>query len=315
MADGQDGYSYQTTLRKIFASLSQESKNLLSRISNPNLATGPMTLAVCKDGVVATIWNGFNSTDITSKVIIPDNLTQTMVEYFNAQADQIFTFMDPISKLSFKGNKAVFADAASWEGHLVNIIIEDGKEWNWLPPASKVFLMGWGFFDHGDVEAKAQEDAQKSVELAYGTANLHSSNATRKVLNEYRTLLNNAKHEVELQTFLETHPQLIYPEYELVLPKPSFGGERHPDFGFSMRSSFGARWIFVEIERPNTEFHLIYGRDTELDTSRRDMLIAEFSTTPNRMFNTFDDLANRFETIINRIFPSRTYSGVTEHGQ
>ena len=51
------------------------------------------------------------------------------------------------------------------------------------------------------------------------------------------------------------------------------------------------------------EFQLIYGRDAELDVGRREMLRAEFSATPNRAFSTFDDLANRFETITRRIFP------------
>jgi hypothetical protein len=153
-----------------------------------------------------------------------------------------------------------------------------------------------------------------------------------------------------LQVFLEAHPEFVYPEHDLALPKPTLGGERQPDFAFSIRSSFGSQWIFVEIERPDKrvfttgqgfqftheftqakgqllqwdtlitrdcgffekrfpgllkpEFHLIFGRDSELDSSRREMLVAEFSGSPNRRFSTFDDLANRFETIISRVFPA-----------
>jgi hypothetical protein len=144
----------------------------------------------------------------------------------------------------------------------------------------------------------------------------------------------------------------VYPEYDLVVPKPSLAGEREPDFAFSSQSALGSRWLFVEIERPDKpiftkgeafqftheftqakgqmlqwdtlitkdqgffarrfpgllkpEFYLIYGREAELNATRRDMLVAEFSTTPNRTFSTFDDLANRFERIIRRIFPQQS---------
>ncbi len=215
--------------------------------------------------------------------------------------------------------------------------------------ASKVFLMGWRYFDVGDPQAKAQEAAKQSIAQAYGVVNLRSKAAARKILEEYRALLATATNEAALQTFLTAHPEFVYPEHDQSLPKPSLGGERQPDFAFSIRSAFGSRWIFVEIERADKqifttsedfqftrdftqakgqllqwdtlitrelayferrfpgllkpEFHLVYGRDAELDPGRRDMLIAEFSSTPNRTFSTFDDLANRFETIVNRILP------------
>lgn len=59
---------------------------------------------------------------------------------------------------------------------------------------------------------------------------------------------------------------------------------------------------FPGLSRP--EFHIIFGRDSELTPKRREMLLAEFANTPNRKFSTFDDLGNRFEKIIQRIFPN-----------
>ena len=49
------------------------------------------------------------------------------------------------------------------------------------------------------------------------------------------------------------------------------------------------------------KFHLIFGRDDELDNPRRDMLRTEFSETTNRRFSTYDDLVKRFQKIIQRL--------------
>ena len=272
----------------------------------------------------------------------------TMVEYYNSVAEQFFTFMDPISKLTSKGYTATFEDASSFEGNLAAVIIADREDRLWLPPASKVFLIGWKFLEQVDLQAKAQEAAKGSLTTSHGVSNLRSPSAARKLLAEYRKLLDSAVNEAELQTFLEAHPEFIYPEYDQVAPQPSLGGERQPDFVFSIGSASGARWVFVEIERPDKpmftkgdsfqfsheftqakgqllqwdalitrdhsffakrfagllkpEFHLIYGRETELDSKRREMLATEFSSASNRTFSTFDDLANRFERILNRVF-------------
>lgn len=49
------------------------------------------------------------------------------------------------------------------------------------------------------------------------------------------------------------------------------------------------------------KFHLIFGRDSELDNPRRDMLLTEFSETTNRRFSTYDDLVNKFQKILQRL--------------
>lgn len=342
--------AYQTALRDLFLRLPNEARRGLSKVPNPHLATGPAELFVCSNGVVASIRNGLIAPDITAKVTLPDAPSMTMVEYFNSNVEWFFTFMDPISKLSFKGHTASFADPSAFEGQLVQLIITDALDGVWLPHASKVFLMGWGFFDHGDFRAKAQEAAGIDLANAYGLNNLRSPVAAKRLLEEYRRLLETATNEATLQTFLESHPEFVYPEHAQLISKPSLGGEREPDFAFSIGSAFGPRWVFVEIERPDKqiftkaqnfqfshqftqakgqllqwdtlitqdhpyfarrfqglqkpEFHLVYGRDSELDESRRQMLAAEFSAAANRTFSTFDDLASRFETIVNRIFPA-----------
>ena len=341
--------TYQSTLRKAFNDLSDGAKSNLAGLPNPHLATGPMRIVVCTNGVFAAIRNTFESGEIEATVEFPTVAAMTVIEYFNSIVDRVFTFMDPISKLSVKGNPLTFQDSSSYDGMLTKLLISDRSDRLWYPPATKVFLIGWEFLEVGDLHAKAEEAARQSLAHAQGLVNLRSQSAARTLLHEYRVLLNTAANEGSLQSFLEAHPEIIHPEYDSVVPKPSLAGERYPDFAFSFRSSFGARWLFVEIERPSKliftkgdefqftsdftqakgqllqwdtlitrdqaffakrfpglskpEFHLIYGRDAELDTVRRDMLVAEFSSTPNRTFSTFDDLANRFENIIGRIFP------------
>ena len=53
---------------------------------------------------------------------------------------------------------------------------------------------------------------------------------------------------------------------------------------------------FQGLHKPR--FLLVYGRDRELDQGRRDMLRAEFAQTSSREFCTYDDLARRFERIV-----------------
>ena len=341
--------TYQSTLRKAFEDLSDDAKWNLAGLPNPHLATGPMRIVVCTNGVFAAIRNTFDSGEIEATIEFPEVPRMTVIEYFNSVVDKVFTFMDPISKLSVKGNSPTFQDSGFYDGLLTKILISDRVDRLGYPPATKVFLIGWNFFEVGDLRAKAEEAAKQSLAMAHGLANLRSQSHARRLLQEYRALLDTAANESPLQGFLEAHPEFIHPEHDSVVSKPSLAGERYPDFAFSFRSAFGARWLLVEIERPNKliftkgdefqftseftqakgqllqwdtlitkdqaffakrfpglikpEFHLIYGRDAELDAARREMLVAEFSNTPNRTFSTFDDLANRFEKIIGRIFP------------
>lgn len=340
---------YQTELRAAFDRLSNDEKVGLARTHNPHLATGPMELMECTDGVVATITNGLIPYEMKANVRVPHGPKRSMVDYFNENADRYFTFMDPVSKLAAKGHKATLAIGTAQEGIICNIIIADRPDRMWLPPCSKVFLIGWNYFNHVDPKQTAIEAARETLGHAYGAANLESKSKAEKLLIEYRGLLQSATNESALQTFLEQHPEFIYPEHDTVIAKPSLAGERFPDFGFSIKSSSGAQWIFVEIEKPDKrifrsgddcqftseftqakgqllqwdvllsngqgffkdrypglfkpEFHLVFGRDSELDEKRRLTVVSEFSSVANRKFSTFDDLANRFEKIISNVFP------------
>jgi hypothetical protein len=313
------------------------------------LATGPTKAYVCTNGVVAIIENGLGSTDITIEVKVSDEPSVTMVECFNEVAGRLFTFQDPISKLTSEGHAARFKDSAAFESNLVEVIVMERADRLWFPPASKVLQMGWKYLEDENVRDKCKELARQSLTAARGVVNLRSPSEARALLKQYRSLLDGAQSEAELQSFLESHPEFVYPEYDQVISKPSLGGERVPDLAFSIRSASGSQWVFVEIERPDEPifttgdffqfsgqftqakgqllhwdnlltqdhpyfskrfpgllkptFHLICGRNKELDSRRREMITTEFSSASNRTFSTFDDLANRFERILDRVFP------------
>jgi len=164
--------TYQSTLRKAFEDLSDEAKSSLAGLPNPHLATGPMDIIVCTNGVFAAIRNSLESGDIKATVTFPDVPEMTVIEYFNSVVEKVFTFMDPISKLSAKGNWAKFQDSSVYDGLLAALLIADRGDRLWYPPATKVFLIGWNFFEVGDFRAKAQEAAQQSLTLAHGLVNL-----------------------------------------------------------------------------------------------------------------------------------------------
>lgn len=211
-----------------------------------------------------------------------------------------------------------------------------------------MFLIGWRAIASVNIKERAIEDAKKSISDAFGLTNLKSQSSADSLLRQYRALLSTSAQERELQTFLSAHPEFLYPDHEIAISQPGLAGERKPDFAFSVRSSLGIKWIFVEIERPNKriftggadfqfsseftqaenqilqwdalitreyaffstrfpglfkqEYHLVFGRDAELDQARRDRLATKFSCGLIRTFSTFDDLAIRFETIAKRVF-------------
>jgi|GEM_PF-6149784 len=339
---------YNLTLRNLFGALPEETQAQLSARRNSYLANGITDAYVCKNGVVALVKNSFEEFDVKVKVVVPDDRNQTMVEFFNGLSDKIFTFVDPVSKLVSKGNKVTFENSPHEGQNLVVVFIVDSDGRDWLPQASVVFFVGWDFVKTVDVRESARECAQSSIEGAFTVSNLGSASQALEVLARYRTILDDAKSELEMQEFLAQHPELLSPEHDEVRIKPSLGGEREPDFAFSTPSAGSVRWSFVEIERPDKpiftksenfqfsheftqakqqllqwdsllakdhaffskrfeglqrpDFHLVYGRDRELDDARRDAIAAEFDSSANRFFSTFDDLGSRFERIVQKVF-------------
>jgi hypothetical protein len=68
--------SYQDALRTAYDGLPDHSKQILARIPNPQLATGPLDVVVCKNGVVVGVLNGVDG-EIKANATIRLELTLT----------------------------------------------------------------------------------------------------------------------------------------------------------------------------------------------------------------------------------------------
>lgn len=343
-------FKYDQALRDLLGKLPDEPKRALIRFPNPHIATGPTLIHVCSDGAIVLFKNLLPPTAGGSappvEVMVHRNPGPTVVEFYNANAQNFFTFVDPISKLVSYGHTAQFDPNSDFSSNLCQILVSDFEGSYLLPLFSKIFIVGWPYvMRHA---AKPSLLAEESLVHGFANANLENHSKAISLVAEFRSLVDSATVESDIQAFLEKHPELIFPEFEKVIAKPQLGGEREPDFAFALPTSAGMKWAFVEIESPTKkiftsqpdfqfraeftqakgqllqweplitrdhayferrfhglfkpEYHLVYGRDSELDDRRRDMLVAEFSATSNRFFHTFDDLANRFERIIRRVF-------------
>jgi hypothetical protein len=82
----------------------------------------------------------------------------------------------------------------------------------------------------------------------------------REDVLEFKRTVDAARDERSIQEFLETHPQvlgaLLSGRNRFVLPRPSLGGKRIPDFLLSDVDSLGIRWLFIELETPKSRVTL-----------------------------------------------------------
>ena len=88
--------TYQSALRKAFDDLPEEARSSLGGLPNPHLATGPMEIVVCTNGVFAAIRNSLESGEIKATVVYPNAPEMTFIQYLNSVIGKTFTFMDPI---------------------------------------------------------------------------------------------------------------------------------------------------------------------------------------------------------------------------
>ena len=80
---------------------------------------------------------------------------------------------------------------------------------------------------------------------------------TRRLSADFRLALNSAASEREMQSYLESHPQLlsfhIDGDFKWVIPQKRFGSEHITDFMLGSKSSLGMHWIAVELESPRAK--------------------------------------------------------------
>ncbi len=71
------------------------------------------------------------------------------------------------------------------------------------------------------------------------------------LLQTFQELLETARREEEVQRFLASHPELLYPDYLDCHPKLKLGEDLVTDYVVLVQSASGPEHVFVEIERPN----------------------------------------------------------------
>jgi hypothetical protein len=94
---------------------------------------------------------------------------------------------------------------------------------------------------------------------------------TLQIVEELKRVIESAADERPIQAFIEAHPEalaaLLGGSDRFVLPRPSLGGKYVPDFLASDTDSLGIRWIFVELETPQS--HVTLTTRNDLDAAAR----------------------------------------------
>jgi ppGpp synthetase/RelA/SpoT-type nucleotidyltranferase len=70
------------------------------------------------------------------------------------------------------------------------------------------------------------------------------------IANDFTALLSTQREE-QLQQYLREHPELLYPDHAVCLPKMKLGDDFVTDFVFRVHGVDGPEYVFVEIERPS----------------------------------------------------------------
>jgi hypothetical protein len=111
--------------------------------------------------------------------------------------------------------------------------------------------------DHDKKNIAERISVQKSSEL---------------ILADWKTVLDNASREQEIQNYLERHPALVPgildlhngPLHGIIVSKFPFGADYRCDFAFVTRHSMALQFTFVEIEDPKK---LIFNKDGSFSQS------------------------------------------------
>lgn len=94
---------------------------------------------------------------------------------------------------------------------------------------------------------------------------------TIDAIDELAEIIETARDESPIQTYLETHPELlgaiIGGRDRFLIPQPSFGGKYKPDFLIADTDSMGIRWLLVELETPLSKITL--SKQNALDKNAR----------------------------------------------
>lgn len=93
------------------------------------------------------------------------------------------------------------------------------------------------------------------------------------LLKDFRDRLSKAKKEKELQSYLASHPELLYPDFIVCHPKFSLGEDYVTDYVLLVQGYQGPEYVFVEIERPGKQIFTKAGQFAEAFTQAKNQLL------------------------------------------
>jgi hypothetical protein len=163
-----------------------------------------------------------------------------------------------------------------------NQVYDSGGRRTFRPGYQVGKIFGWGA-----ALGKPSEDALQAFRNAYRTTNLIPDGARNLSSDEKRDLSKKRATELaecfsdilrsdieeDVQKFLETHPELIYPEYIQMIPKFRLGSEYVVDFLFLVQGDLGLEHVFVEIESPKKGIFTKAGHVTSAFTQAEQQLV------------------------------------------
>lgn len=92
-------------------------------------------------------------------------------------------------------------------------------------------------------------------------------------VDEFERLLNTARREGTLQSFLKAHPELAYPDHIRCYPQFALGSEYVADFVFLVQGLQGQQYVFVEIQKATKKLFTKRGQFTAQFTQAADQLL------------------------------------------
>lgn len=331
-------YAEQYAIRALLKSLPSEA---LSQ-RPPFASVGRCEIWPCADAAVVLVYP--NDLD-TIEVIVRNSNSKTHREFLGT-AEVNTWFREDGTPVTWRGVFAI--DDA--DKHMVKVA--DFESFGVLgaikPKFQQLIIIGW--------EASLPEpddSALKDVRSDITVQNLaeqepisrvEAKERALKLSQTFRHLIETADREEDVQRFLASHPELLYPDYINCHPKLKLGEDLVTDYVVLVQGASGPEYVFVEIERPKKPiftgkgwfsheftqakdqllqwsawitnnhqylerklpslgspvFHLVMGRGNEMNSQHRATIQAEFSGT-NRRFGTYDDIVERFDTIVERL--------------
>lgn len=267
--------SYQYELKALIGSI----QHLPAKPKIPEIITlGRVDIWPCKDGAVVLIYRS-DSGDIDINKKNP----------LNKSVNEFLKDHEVCSYYDFTGNQLGLFATLQIENisdaivHLAGSKIEtEGRDFR--TKYQRAMIIGW----------KAElpqpnKEALKDFRVAYAIRNIGgieleglvakekydiSTNKAKRLIIEFKELLQKAGKEEKLQMFFKNYPEFLYPDYIKSFPKFKLGDDFVTDYVFLVQKASGPEYVFIEIERSDKPiFTIKTGQFSHEFTNAKDQLL------------------------------------------